>query len=332
MHMKKTTIVTLIFALILIVGGVVVFAITRTSDSGQSTPKHRTLTINYAGSYSNAMMLLIKEKKFLEKYLPENTELKWTNIAASTEMRDGIVSGSIDIAGLSLPSYLSAVENGIPMNIISYAGNTPIKMYSNKDGINSLADVKPSDKIALVGLNTILHVAFLIDADKQFGDSGQFNNSFVVMPHADGLAALVNGNEVSAYITTFPTTIKAEATPAVRTIHDFTDTVNEYGVGSVNVVLKKFHKENPDLVDAFLKAQKDAVKYADENIDSTAELMATSWKIDSAEVKSVLESMPMTMDIKGYDTLANFLYKSNFLNKQPLDFNQLENYNELKTL
>lgn len=330
--MKKTTVITLIFALIIIVGGAVAFAVTRTSDSVRSTPKHRTLTINYAGSYSNAMMLLIKEKKLIEKYLPENTDLKWTNIASSTEMRDGIVSGNIDIAGLSLPSYLSAVENGIPMDIISYAGNTPIKMYSNKDGINSLADVRPSDKIALVGLNTILHVAFLIDADKQFGDSSQFNNSFVVMPHADGLAALTTGNEVRAYITTFPTTIKAEATPGVRTIHDFTDTVNKYGVGSVNVVLKKFYKENPDLVDAFLKAQNDAVKYADENIDATAKLMATSWKIDTAEVKSVLKSMPMTMGVKGYDTLADFLYKSKFLKQQPLKFNQLENYNKLKTL
>ncbi|MFZ2125821.1 MAG: ABC transporter substrate-binding protein [Candidatus Saccharimonadales bacterium] len=330
--MKKTTIITFIFALIIIIGGVVAFVVPRMTGSDKSAPKHRTFTINYAGSYSNAMMFLIKEKKFIEKYLPENTELKWTNIAASTEMRDGVVSGSIDIAGLSLPSYLSAVENGIPMDIISYAGNTPIKMYSNKDGINSLADVKPSDKIALVGLNTILHVAFLVDAEKQFGDSGQFNNSFVVMPHADGLAALVTGNEIRAYITTFPTTIKAEATPGVRTIHDFTDTVNNYGVGSVNVVLKKFYKENPDLVDAFLKAQKDAVKYADENIDETAKLMATSWKIDTAEVKSVLESMPMGMSINGYDTLADFLYKSKFLKNQPLKFNQLENYNVLNNL
>lgn len=330
--MKKTTIVTLIFVIIIVVGGVAAFVSTRMTGSGESTSKHRTFTINYAGSYSNAMMLLIKEKKFLENYLPDNTELKWTNIASSTEMRDGIVSGNIDIAGLSLPSYLSAVENDIPMNIISYAGNTPIKMYSNKDDINSLADIKSNDKIALVGLNTILHVAFLIDADKQFGDSNQFNNSFVVMPHADGLAALITGNEVRSYITTFPTTIKAEATPGVRTIHDFTDTVNEYGVGSVNAVLKKFYKDNPDLVDAFLKAQKDAVKYASENIDATAELMATSWKIDTAEVKSVLESMPMTMDIKGYDTLAGFLYESKFLKKQPLRFNQLENHNELNAL
>jgi len=330
--MKKHTIIALILALIVTVGGATAFAIVKISNSDHSTPNHRTLTINYAGSYSNAMMLLIKEKKFIEKYLPKNTDLKWTNIASSTEMRDGIVSGNIDIAGLSLPSYLSAVENGIPMDIISYAGNTPIKMYSNKDGVNSFADVKPSDKIALVGLNTILHVAFLIDADKQFGSSDQFNSSFVVMPHADGLAALTTGDEVRAYITTFPTTIKAETTTGVRTIHDFTDTVNKYGVGSVNVVLKKFYKENPDLTEAFLKAQKDAVKYADENIDETAELMATSWKIDRAKVKSVLKSMPMAMDVKGYDTLANFLYKSKFLKKQPLKFNQLENYKELNAL
>lgn len=315
-----------IIAFVVILGGALFL------NYNNSTDKTRVLTVNYAGSYSNSMMLIMKDQHMIEKYLPKNTTVKWTNIASSTEMRDGVVSGNIDIAGLSIPSYLSAVENNIPLDIISYAGNTPIKMYSNRSDINSLKDIKSSDRISLVGLNTILHVAFLIDAYNEFGSVDQFNNSFVVLPHADGLTALVTGSQVDAYITTFPTTIKADNTKEIKEIHDFTDTVISYGVGSVNIISDEFYKENKDLVDAFLKAQSDAVKFSVDNRTETIKIMATDWKVDNNEIEKVLESMPLTRKINGYNTLADFLYKIKFLKKKPTSFENLTNYKELKSL
>ena len=270
------------------------------------------IVINYAGSYSNAMLLIMKEKGIARKYFPDS-KITWTHMASSSEMRDAVVANRVTFAGISLPSYFSAIEKGLKIESICYAGDTPIKIYMRKDSNRSYNDLKSDDKIALVGMNTILHIAFLVDAYHTFGDTSRFDSSLVVMPHAEGLSLISSGNQISGYITTFPTTYKADQTENLVCVKDFTDTVKEYGIGSVVVVNDTVEEEKRK---AFVGAMEESLKFIIENTDEAAEIMSRDWNIPKDEIIKVLNDMPPHVELNDYSKLIEILNQIGYLDEK----------------
>lgn len=269
----------------------------------------REIVINYAGSYSNALLLIMKEKEIAEKYFPD-AKITWTNMAASSEMRDALVANRVTFAGLSLPSYLSALEKNLALESICYAGDTPIKMYMRTDANRQYSDLTSEDQIAMVGMNTILHIAFLVDAYHTFGDVSRFESSFVVMPHAEGLSLISSGNQISAYITTFPTTYKAEQNQNLVCIRDFTDTVKAYGIGSVVAVNKSVSQEDRE---NFICAMEEAQAFIEEKPNEAIQIMSEDWGIPAEAIEKVLREMPPHVSLNDYAALIEILEQIGYL-------------------
>ncbi len=290
------------------------------------------VVINYARSFSDLSAGIIMHENLLEKYLPDGVEVEWTSIAAASDLRDGVLSGNVHIASYALPAYIMSMESDLPLVMIARDGASPIKVYANEERIQSILDFTDTDKISVLGLGSIMHIAFLAQAYELGMESSMFDSSFQIMPHADGLAALSGGNGVQGLILSFPTLIKADNTDSIHEVCDLTDIVLEYGIGPVEIVSEDFYENHPEIVEAYIKAREEALQLCYDEPERIAAVLAEEWEIDEDIVLETLMAMPPTLEITGYDKQAQLLYEMGLLENEPKKFEELSNYEALLKL
>ena len=288
--------------------------------------------INYARSFSDLSAGIIMHENLLEKYLPDGVEVEWTSLAAASDLRDGVLSGNVHIASYALPAYIMSMESDLPLVMIARDGASPIKVYANEERIQSILDFTDTDKISVLGLGSIMHIAFLAQAYELGMESSMFDSSFQIMPHADGLAALSGGNGVQGLILSFPTLIKADNTDSIHEVCDLTDIVLEYGIGPVEIVSEDFYENHPEIVEAYIKAREEALQLCYDEPERIAAVLAEEWEIDEDIVLETLMAMPPTLEITGYDKQAQLLYEMGLLENEPKKFEELSNYEALLKL
>ncbi len=271
-------------------------------------------------------------ENLLEKYLPDGVEVEWTSLAAASDLRDGVLSGNVHIASYALPAYIMSMESDLPLVMIARDGASPIKVYANEERIQSILDFTDTDKISVLGLGSIMHIAFLAQAYELGMESSMFDSSFQIMPHADGLAALSGGNGVQGLILSFPTLIKADNTDSIHEVCDLTDIVLEYGIGPVEIVSEDFYENHPEIVEAYIKAREEALQLCYDEPERIAAVLAEEWEIDEDIVLETLMAMPPTLEITGYDKQAQLLYEMGLLENEPKKFEELSNYEALLKL
>lgn len=290
------------------------------------------VVINYARSFSDLSAGIIMHENLLEKYLPDGVEVEWTSLAAASDLRDGVLSGNVHIASYALPAYIMSMESDLPLVMIARDGASPIKVYANEERIQSILDFTDTDKISVLGLGSIMHIAFLAQAYELGMESSMFDSSFQIMPHADGLAALSGGNGVQGLILSFPTLIKADNTDSIHEVCDLTDIVWEYGIGPVEIVSEDFYENHPEIVEAYIKAREEALQLCYDEPERIAAVLAEEWEIDEDIVLETLMAMPPTLEITGYDKQAQLLYEMGLLENEPKKFEELSNYEALLKL
>ena len=289
------------------------------------------VVINYARSFSDLSAGFIMHENLLEK-LPDGVEVEWTSLAAASDLRDGVLSGNVHIASYALPAYIMSMESDLPLVMIARDGASPIKVYANEERIQSILDFTDTDKISVLGLGSIMHIAFLAQAYELGMESSMFDSSFQIMPHADGLAALSGGNGVQGLILSFPTLIKADNTDSIHEVCDLTDIVLEYGIGPVEIVSEDFYENHPEIVEAYIKAREEALQLCYDEPERIAAVLAEEWEIDEDIVLETLMAMPPTLEITGYDKQAQLLYEMGLLENEPKKFEELSNYEALLKL
>lgn len=292
--------------------------------------KTRTLHINSTSSIVSAVDHIMQEKGFLEAHLPENISVEWSEIATGPDIRDAIVSGNLDIADLALSTYISAYENNLPVTLLSHCGLTNIRVYSSNPAIQELSDIQPDSRIAITNKGTNLHTAFLAYC-KEILESGMiYDGNLVSIPAADALASLSTSDEFDAAIFSFPNCLKAEQqVEDLILLADMGEIIKEYNIGSVYVANSEFYEKNPDIVEAFLAAQQDAITFIKEFPEETAGILAERYGVDSEDIQNALENLPPHMEILGYDRHAQLLYEAGILTEQPDLFEELPNYDKL---
>ena len=310
-----------------------IFMRMRARGGGQNDSKTiDKVVINYARSFSDLSAGIIMHENLLEKYLPDGVEVEWTSLAAASDLRDGVLSGNVHIASYALPAYIMSMESDLPLVMIARDGASPIKVYANEERIQSILDFTDTDKISVLGLGSIMHIAFLAQAYELGMESSMFDSSFQIMPHADGLAALSGGNGVQGLILSFPTLIKADNTDSIHEVCDLTDIVLEYGIGPVEIVSEDFYENHPEIVEAYIKAREEALQLCYDEPERIAAVLAEEWDVDEDIVLETLMAMPPTLEITGYDKQAQLLYEMGLLENEPKKFEELSNYEALLKL
>lgn len=296
---------------------------------GCGTEKGKKIRIAQTGVYVSATAQIMKEKGILEKYLPEGYTIEWNQIATGPDLREAIVSKQIDIADFSLMTYIAAYENNLPLTILAFSGSTPINVYSNDSAISSVEAFSEGSKISITNKSTNLHIAFLAYCKEKLGNAMLFDNCLSPIPAADAVASLQTSKDYNGAIFSFPMMIKAEQNENLKLLADMTQVIQEYSIGDVFVIHSDYLKNNPEVAEGFLKAQEETLQFISQNPEETAEILSGLYGVEASEILKVLEIMPPRKELVGYDKQAQLMYEAGILTKEPTEFVNIPNYENI---
>jgi NitT/TauT family transport system substrate-binding protein len=301
-------------------------------SNGESTEKDYKSTVirvQYTNAYGSAVPQILMFNKYLENSLPEGVTVEWVNINSGTDVRDALVAGQIDIATMATPSVIAAIENGLPLEVISGSAVLSGILYSHNPEIRGLADIKAGDKVSLINIGNSQHLALMLACKEQLGAAGKLSDNLVSMQYADVFASLASSDELDCAVMGFPNLKKADAIETLEPILDLTPILREYNIGNFTIVNEKFLDENPYLIEVFSKAFNEAVEYINQESAAAAQLLADFYgEIDAADIVEQLKSAPPKLEISesAYDKVAALMYEVGMLDHAPKKFSELPNY------
>ena len=299
------------------------------SDESNAGFSSTVIRINGSNNQVSAIQLVIRYKELLEPYLPDGVTVEWTDIANAADQRDAIVAGRVDIAGVAVPNVITALDNGLPLVIISAAAGSPVYMYSNNPDIQKFQDINAETRISLVTKGNAPHLAFLAKCKDVFGEATIFENNLVPMPHTEALASLESGRELDCSMFSLPTTLRANEIEGIQMIDDLTPYINEYGLTSYFVANEDFYKLNPMLIEAFRMASRDAVEYIRNNLSEVSILLGDLYEVDSVHIEEALLDCPPSLEVRGFDRLVDLMFEAGILANEPMRLEDLPNFDDI---
>jgi NitT/TauT family transport system substrate-binding protein len=280
--------------------------------------KTDTIVIATSVNQTKAILNIMQTDKLIEKYLPEGVSVEWANVSGFADTRDAIVSGQVNFASSGAPGVINAIEQGYPLRIVANSMSTSAKIYSNNPKIKSVKDLSEANRIAIQSLGGFYNLALNIISNENFNDYMSLESKLVELEYEDMLASLRTSSDIDAAIIAFPYTPEADNVEKLTMIYDATETIKENLLGNYLYTSTKFAEENPTLVKAFLKAEKEAVDYMNNDPRGAAQKLAKMY--DDMEVDVLYDELiafPPKMSITNYDKITELLFSVGILDKAP---------------
>jgi len=289
----------------------------------------QVININASNNYTNIVLQTIKIKDLLTPLLPGNIVVEWSNMQVGTDYRDAAVAGHLDFLALSAAEAITAVENGLPLLLLSNQVVGYVEIYSTKDTIRSLSDLSETSKITVSGKSTTPHFVFALRCKELFDDAMIFDDCLVSVPNADVIGLMQTSNDYDAFIMSFPTCYKIPDDVNYHRIDDFAQIALNYNAGNYTFTTESFARDNPLFIEAFRKACEQAVELLTNEVDEMAVLLADLYGVDADTTAEVIRQCPPNLKMSGYDDIANLMYEMGILSKPPKKFSEFPNYNDI---
>ena len=295
-----------------------VFLISGCGKEKTTTPKE--INITYVKSPLNIPSILEKNRDmFGKEFSKDGIEIKFHELTTGPEQTQALAAGELDfLHALGGTSAIIAASNGVDLKITNIYSRSPKGFML----ISRTSDIKePKDLVGkkIAGpKGTILHQLLLTYLEK---DNLKVEDvEFINMGLPESMAALQSGN-VDVALLAGPVALKAIKNGA---------SVVTNGEGLVEgivvtAVSGKFLKENPELVDRFLKINEDAVKFIADDFETTLKITAEDTGLTKEEVMELYPLYDFNTEIKTSDIddlvkTQDFLIK-NGLQEKKIDIN-----------
>lgn len=285
-------------------------------DAQKKEKKKLTIAYQYGMSYTP--MLVMKDQGLIEKHYDGELEIEWLTLNSGSAINEGVTAGDIDVAAIGIGPFITGVTAGIPYKMYSNISAQPHGLVTNDPSIQSLEDITPDKKIALVNIGSFQHIVLAMLAEQELGDAHALDNNLVAMSHPDGMAALLSGS-VDCQLTTSPYLYKELETGG---IYEINDTREVWPAGSsfiVGLASDKLYKEDKELFEAVKAATGEAMDYINNNKEEVAKLLAPSEKVSEEVILEWLSDPGCVFSTKeaGVLKMAEFMERAGFIEKAP---------------
>jgi len=217
-------------------------------------------------------LYVMEHEKLIEKTAAKaglgDIKIAWSVIDGGNNINDAMLAGTLDIAAIGTPGYLTlwAKAHGNPrLEVIGLCAIGAGSLYLNtrNPAIKTLADFTEHDKIALPGIKTSFAAVILqMAAAKEFGEDNyaKLDPLTVGMPYPEALAALVSGKtEIDAHVASPPFSYLELDHPEIHRVFNSVDVL-----GKMTVIMAyaptSFYQKNPKLTAAFIAAEDQAAE------------------------------------------------------------------------
>ncbi len=258
--------------LLLLAAGLMLF-------SACGTKEKQTLTIAEQFGVAYAPVQVMKDEGILEAALPD-VEIKWVQLGGPTAIREGMLAGDIDIGFMGIGPMLLGIDTGMSWKTFSALSANEVSFITNRDDIQSLADIGADDRIAVISPGCTQHVLLCMAAGQQFGDPERFDRQLVSLSHPDAMSAMLAGGEIALHITT-PPYADLELQSGMHKILTGLDVMGEpftFICGVADVSLYEKHRE---IYDAFQQSLTASIDRINADLASAAQTLAPVYGVDA---------------------------------------------------
>jgi NitT/TauT family transport system substrate-binding protein len=282
-------------------------------------------------------LTIMEDKKLLEeeaKKLGVEVKTEWLQLSAGSPMNEALISGNLDFASGGVGPLLtiwSRTRANLKVMGVAAINSMPIWLTTINPDVKTIKDFTEKDRIALPAVKvSIQAVTLQMAAEQTFGPGqhGRLDTLTVSMSHPDGMAAMMSGrSEVTGHFTSAPFQYQELADPRVRKVVDSYDVLG--GPHTFNVVWAstRFRDENPKIVEAFVAALDEAVKFINANRKEAAEIWvrAENSRMPAAEAERIirLPENEWTMTPKKVMAYADFMSRNGLIPARPESWKDL---------
>jgi NitT/TauT family transport system substrate-binding protein len=242
-----------------------------TLASGAAGAQTKTVRLAKQFGIGYLPLTIMEERKLLQEHgkrLGLDLTTEWVQFTGGTPMNEALISGNLDFASGGVGPLLtiwSRTKANLGVKGVAALNSMPLYLNTINPNVKTLADFTEKDRIALPAVRTSIQAVTLqMAAEKAFGQGqhGKLDPLTVSMGHPDGLAAMMSGkSEVTGHFTSAPFMYQELADPRVRKVLDSYEVLG--GPHTFNLVwtTERFYKENPKVVQAFVAALDEAMKF-----------------------------------------------------------------------
>lgn len=293
----------------------------------QSNLHEKNIEVTVAEQFglAYAPIEIMKANGFLEKALEEagfdKIRVTYTKMGNTVAIREGMLSGDLDIGFVAIPPFLIAKDNGMDWQIISGVSESPIALITKDTSLSAFTDLGPNHRIILPQPGSIQHILLAMYADKHFGDARYFDQRLVSMSHPDGVTALLSGDSTLLHFTTPPFMQKLLSNEGYRILADGQECFGDAFTFIVGVCPNRVY-ENKALYLAFQTALDQAITFMNDAPDESLFILSQAYDYTYDELSAYLNhpQMVFTRDVKGLDTFMTFMHQQELIkNMYPLN-------------
>lgn len=145
------------------------------------------------------------EEELRREFAPDPAPaVEWRRTGNASAIREAMLAGHLDIGFMGIPPYLIGVDRGTGWRVFTGLSEAPLGLVTIREGLRSLDDLQPRDRIALPQPGSIQHILLAMASEDRYGDPRRFDDQLVSMGHPEGLTALLAGRDVAAQFTAPP--------------------------------------------------------------------------------------------------------------------------------
>src|SRR5215468_2480311 len=257
-----------------------------TTSAGAQVPEIR-LARQFSMGY--LQFNVMEHQQLIEKHaralgLPD-VKVSWLTFNGPAAVNDALLSGTIDIAAGGTPGLLLlwSKTKGTPNEVrgIAAMSSQPFLLNTRNPAINSLADVKDTDRIAVPAVKVSIQAIMLqMAAAKTFGPDqfSKLDTLTVSMPPPDATVALLSGGgEIDMVFSVPPFQHQQLEKPGIRTVLNSFEVMEGPHSFTVAWTSARFRDQNPVLYKALLAAMQEATDIVNKDRRAAGEL----WIADS---------------------------------------------------
>ncbi len=191
-------------------------------QANQKPAQLQTLRIAEQHGLAYLPLGIMQTQGLLDRELAElnrengRVDIQWIRMGNATAIREAMLANRLDIGFMGIPPFLLGVYRETGWQLFTGLSESPLGLVTLDESKQSLADLNPTDRIALPQPGSIQHILLAMAAERQLSNPKIFDNQLVSMGHPDGLAALLTRREVTAHFTAPPFLFTALEQPGAR--------------------------------------------------------------------------------------------------------------------
>ncbi|MFN1807570.1 aliphatic sulfonate ABC transporter substrate-binding protein [Clostridioides difficile] len=274
------------------------------------------MNLTYVKSPLNVPSIIQKQDDlFGKEFKKDNIKVNFHEITTGPEQTQALAAGEIDfLHALGGTSALIAASNGVELKILNTYSRSPkgFMILTNNNSIKSAADLVGKKVAGPKG--TILHQVLISALDKE--GLSMDDVEFVNMGIPEASAALSDGS-VDAALIAGPAALKAmkSGSKLVANGEGLVDGI------IVTAVSTDFAEKHPEIVERFMKVEKETLEYVNNNFDEAMEKVAKEVDLSLEETKELYAWYDFSLDITDKDISSledtqDFLIKNKLQEKK----------------